>query len=513
MIGRMPCPRWRNAALAAMVACTLAGCGSRIGLGTAGDGAAGQLQGPSVAIGTETAPAAGGSLGRQTNGELSPDQTSRNASTSPGTATTQNSSTPGSSTAGDGPGVTSSTIKLGIAYDPDSAQGNAAVGASGTDSGDVRTYYNALFQEINAAGGIAGRKLTASYFAASSSSNKTTEQVDQAACAQWTQDTRVFAVFSVADDLSRQCLGSKGVLALNTGASNSLRSTFKRFPYYVETSSIALDRSLSATADGLATTDYYGKAPTIGIISWDNASYRSAVQTSLIPALSVLGHRPVDPIFVRVPEAVSDLGGSSADVSSAVLKFRQEGVTHVFMVDGPAGVFGGTGLTLLFIKNAGSQHYYPRYGMNDSNSPQAGIDAGLWTANDVRGSRVVSSANILDSSDAGIAPNLARKQCLALMARHGIKPANVNQRGFILRSCEFVWFLKVVLRTEHTTVNRDVFMARVAQLGTGFASPTAYRTFFSAAQHDGVAGLRREALSDSCGCYTYIGGIYAAPQS
>ena len=213
-----------------------------------------------------------------------------------------------------------------------------------------------------------------------------------------------------------------------------------------------------------------------------------------------------------MPNDLQDVSGCGADVSAAIVKFRQEGVTHVFMVDGPAGVFGGTGLTLMFIKAAASQRYFPRYGMNDSNSPQGGLDSNLWQADDVRGSRVVSYSNVLDASDAGIRPNTARKTCLALMRRHGLTDGNVNQRVFMLRACEYLWFLRRVLGTQPITVNRDVFLDRLGSLGGSYTSPSAYGTWFSARQHDGAAGLRREALDDGCNCYRYISDIYAAPR-
>jgi hypothetical protein len=263
--------------------------------------------------------------------------------------------------------------------------------------------------------------------------------------------------------------------------------------------------------EGLAQTDYYGKAPVIGIVSWDDRAYKTAVDGSMIPALKQLGFTPKPPSYVRVPQEINNVADSGSDVSAAVLKFRQEGVDHVFIVDGPAGVAGGTVLTLLFIRNASSQQYFPRYGMNDNNSPAAGIQAGLWQASDVRGSRVVSWGNGLDESDAGITPNQARKECLELMKRHGMQPANLNARGAMLRACDFVWFLRDTLGRQRMDVNRDVFVARAALLGGTYRSPAAYRTFFSRTQRDGVAGLRRMALDDGCGCYVYTSGIYAAP--
>ena len=62
-------------------------------------------------------------------------------------------------------------------------------------------------------------------------------------------------------------------------------------------------------------------------------------------------------------------GDTSSAISSAVTKFRAEGIDHVIVQDGPAGVFGDTGLTLEWMNQAKSQRWYPRYGQNASNAP------------------------------------------------------------------------------------------------------------------------------------------------
>lgn len=101
--------------------------------------------------------------------------------------------------------------------------------------------------------------------------------------------------------------------------------------------------------------------------------------------LRVRRSRAADGLTARL----AGLSDSGASTNNAVLRMCSEGVTHLMIMDGPAGVFKGTGLTLLFLKSTGSQSYYPRHGFNDSNSPQSGIDAGLWTADVVRRLRVV----------------------------------------------------------------------------------------------------------------------------
>lgn len=406
-----------------------------------------------------------------------------------------------------GPGVTDSTITFGATYEPDTGAANAAAGAGGTDPGDVRNYYNAVIDEVNRAGGVAGRRLVPAYYQVNSTDNFDTQIA--AACEHWATDVKAFVMFDAGSDIARSCAERHGMLSLSTNGGSALTDSFREFPHHLEPTGIGVDRYAATTVQGLAQTDYYGQHPVIGVITWDNQTYRKAVSAGTDPALAQFGYRPQDTYYVPVPETLADLGSSSQAISSAILKFRQDGVTHVFIVDGAAGACGGTCLTLLFIKAASAQQYFPRYGMNDNNSPQAGLDAKLWKPSDVKGSRTVVWGNYDDKSDAGVAPNQARRECLAVMRRHGLDPSNVNAQVLMLQACDYIWFLRAVLGSAKIGVNRDEFVQLATGLGLLYRSPLTYRTAFSSTQHDGIAGFRRQALDDACGCYRYTSGVYS----
>jgi hypothetical protein len=408
----------------------------------------------------------------------------------------------------DGPGVTPSTITFGVTYTLDAGQANAAIGAAGTDPGDVRDYYNALVDEVNRSGGIAGRRLVSAYYETQSTSAESADSQRQAACEYFSHDVKAFVFFEAVSEVARGCAEKRRMVSLS-GGGNAIHQTFRRHPHYLEPSGVALETYEGATVSGLARTDYYGKAPVIGIVTWDDPSFRTAVSRGMLPELVKLGLKPRIVEYVYVPQSYADAGTTSASVGSAVLKFREAGVTHAFVIDGPAGAALGTVLTLAWIRAAGSQAYYPRYGFNDLNSPQAGLDAHLWEPNDVRGARYVTANNATDATDVGVAKNQSRIACLAVMRRHGMIPGNMNAQGFMLRACDNVFFLRAVLGTTRITVNRDRFVALAEALGKTYRSPTSYRTVLSPSRHYGVAGYRRMAMDDSCGCFRYISGIYA----
>lgn len=503
----------RAAVLTLVLASVLSACGSTVQVGgtrTTGD-ALGGVSTPSGELGAVAAPGESAVTPQATGGNAPQVSTGRAGGTGSSTGSPRQLPSPGATRPPLlVPGVTSTTIKFGAAYSTDTGEANAALGAN-LDQGDARQYYNALVKQVNAAGGIAGRKLVPSYFEVKSTSTASADSVDQAACEKWTRDDPVFAVFGGTSELFRSCAERAGVVNLYSGASNSLARTFRRYLHYVEVSSLALDRAERATAEGLARTDYFGTKPTIGVVAWDDPNYRSAVESSLVPTLRGLGYAVKARAYVKVAQDNSQVGDSSAAASNAVLTFRNSGVDHVLIVDGPAGVFGGTGLTLLFVKAAGAQLYHPRYGLNDSNSPESGRQAGLWSADDMRGARVVSWDDVLDESDKGAAPNVRRKACLGLMAHEGISTTDLNARGAALRACDYVWFLRDTLGVAPAAISRDVFIGAVNRLGSSYRSPMLYGTSFAAGQHDGVGKLRLMKLDDTCGCFVYASAPYPAP--
>ena len=137
---------------------------------------------------------------------------------------------PGGTTGGvptrgaNGPGVTATEIRLGIPYCNDCAAGNAALGAGGEDPGDTRRYYRAALDEVNARGGVLGRKLVMVGHEISVSDDISRSQ--QEACETFTKDNKVFAIF-FRGEITYSCALKAGIFAWGGGASGEV---FKRVP-------------------------------------------------------------------------------------------------------------------------------------------------------------------------------------------------------------------------------------------------------------------------------------------
>jgi hypothetical protein len=74
-----------------------------------------------------------------------------------------------------------------------------------------------------------------------------------------------------------------------------------------------------------------------------------------------------------------------------------------------------------------------------------------------------------------------------------------------------MWFLQTVavkMDSLNLALSADNFIAGVNALGYDYLSPAAYATYFSAQQHDGIAGVRHARFDDACSCFKWIGTIY-----
>ena len=520
--------RWRWAVLALVGMLLLAACGSTVqnaarraqqgrggdaslgadasgGLGGTGDAGAGGLAG-SGGSGTG---AAGGSTSAGRSGAAA--------------AGGPNGSASGGVSNGSGPGVTDTTINVGVVYAVNSGAANATIGAPGITGGDEKQNSDVLINDINAHGGVAGRKLVPVYAQLDATSPDTLDSQYQAACDTLTQDHKVFVIFSGTNPVMVQCAHNRGVVALQTNLTESDSDIFRRFPYYVEVNSLNLDRIAAAEVAGLQAQGYFsgwdanadrpgpGKAK-VGVLITDEPSFVSATNRTLLPALAKAGSA-VDPAnVVRVPrvERASDEGAIGAAVSNAVLRFRTNGVEHVIIQE-PSGV-----TSLLFANNADSQKYYPRYGVNSQNGLQALADAGAYPKSQLPGAIGVGWMPSLDitpaqNADDGPFSTDARKRCANLYKAHGVTFSDTNAKGVGMNDCNSMFFFQQVGNTIKGLLNRDIFFAAVNRLGPSFQSVDTFATNFSPAQHDGAAAIRYWGYVPSCQCMQYTSGNIPVP--
>lgn len=404
------------------------------------------------------------------------------------------------------PGVTATKIYFGIPYAEAGPTNQGAFGA--TLDNDARKPYNAMIDHINEQGGLFGRQVEPIYYELDASSSQPIDQQEQSACAHWTEDNEVFGILS-GGKILQECAERAGAIAtFPYGA--SLPEDFQTYPHYFETSGINLIRVGNVTVEGLHREGYFGTDPKVGIVAWDLPEYHAALDDGYVPALKAKGiTMATEPAYVSAPQTAGDLAATSADVNSAVLRFQTQGITHVFLLDGAAGLCGGACLGTLFLRRADSQEYFPRYGFNGNNQAKTGQSAGLYPVRQLRQSVVVEWNDADESYDEGYKLNEARERCYKLMRDAGVPLDNANRQAYARFACEQFWFFQLIESIlGKASLTSDNFMVAVNEVGWGFSSPNAYGVHFSSTQHDGLAAARNMKFVESCTCYKWTSDPY-----
>jgi hypothetical protein len=241
----------------------------------------------------------------------------------------------------------------------------------------------------------------------------------------------------------------------------------------------------------------------IGIVSWDNSDYRYAMSKGWLPAIKAAGLPTPMVKWVAIPQSDRGIADAGPAISSAVLAFRQAGIDHVFISDGPAGIFTGAGLTLLFLQNAKSQQYFPRYGFNTNNSP----DFDSHPQDQLVGMIAIDSYDTAPENDAGIARNPQRERCFTIMRKKGLPVAQWQKQAIAIGACVIAWFAEAITKRARCTILPDLIAGGEA-LGTSYRSPYSYGNRIARGQHDGTAMFRNLQFDEGCSCLKYTSGPY-----
>lgn len=425
-----------------------------------------------------------------------------------------------------GPGVTATTINIGLAVTDNSKAAAAALGASGqgVGGGDAEAQYRIIINDINAHGGVLGHKLNPVIYHFDATSTDSQDQQESSACSYWTQDNKVLAVAygeaSQADTLIA-CLNKANVLQVDEEFTSSDLSTFQRFPHYVEIGTLDADRMAAAWPAQLKAQGYFGGwdfntgAPSkvtpvkVGIVSFDDASSTRSVTQYLEPALKGLGYS-YEYERVLFPTGEADNGTSISQIQNVVLKFRSDNVSHVLPVESLGAGIGG-----FFAAGASSQHYYPRFGLTSGNGAQVLIGAGVWPKDELNGAMgygwvPLADVNYADDPSNGPDSNASRQHCVKLMRDHGQTVSDAITERQVVEACDRLYFIADTLR-RGGALNRDAFLQAVNGLGGGFVAGDTFATSFSASRHDGVAEGRPFAYVASCTCFRYTGPRFRIP--
>lgn len=431
----------------------------------------------------------------------------------PGSAVAQRPPQPGEVL---GPGVLRDRIKIGyLVPDKDWDGVFVALGVPGSRGsapgfGDQRAMYEAIVKDMNAHGGIAGRRVEPYYF--TYSFNRGLDPAgaaaqSQEACSYWTQDNRVFAVVQGGFEnwALSNCLVSRNVVHVDTSTWRSASNYRKIADYYSNFRFNSLDRQARDYGFGLGTQGFFGTAASFGKASKIGLLYSG---TATAPDFGEAVRKGLEPELAKRGLKISVRAEACTECTNVVTRFRQEGITHVLF-------FAGSPVNpALFMQAAESQQFRPWYGIYTSNAP------GFLLQYLAPPEQLVKSMGPGWDPNGDIAPEdnpykrtAAEQRCLQLMDRTGQKSTEPLTVTFQIRACVQNWLLQEAMGRARPTLTAQA-LAGAMEKATGFyalkGAPLGFR--YSADRlNNGHVQFRRLVFNTSCSCYRYTGPIQSMP--
>lgn len=453
-------------------------------LGGFGSGGDGSTDGTGVVASGGTS---GGSSGSSSGGSTS------------GAPTNGNTSVTGRRGAVTTRGVTDTTVKLGIGTsDVDSFAKTLGVSIS---AGDTKAQLAALSKEVDKRGGILGRKLefVEHKFNTAQALNDSATAA-QAACATWTQDNQVFAVFSLTDVTLLECLKKADTPLIDAGAGWGLdgvrfhKNLTARYPDFFILGAMLGDRYDDLATDRMVARNFFEKWNTregqpgnepmkLGLVVSQTPNGDEAV-ASMTRALARHGIKPT--IIYR---SDGTLSGAGASAQNAVLQFKSAGITHVW---------GAGGTTL---QAAEQQNYRPRYWFPIG----VGVLTQVAPVQQLEHSMTISITPAMDNSGAPAFEDVtpASVECKKLMRDAG---QNYDQSSTTLAAmqglCDSVFFFQQAIKN-----TGELTSAGLRRGLESLTNRTSAQTFQSVLG-PGVDHLPARAARDlsfkvDCKCYVY----------
>ncbi len=215
-----------------------------------------------------------------------------------------------------GPGVTAKTIKVGITY-PDVA---AIKNLINVDPGNYPDAYNALIKQINAHGGVGGRKIVPVYAPVDPLGTAGAAT----ACSHLTQDEKVFVAMGFFQQVDTACyvqVHDTPIIGASLSASQSAAARAPWFNTLISDSELVPKEMAIFKHEGVFT----GKK--VGVVATSADTVELALVSSALKKLNV---HVVQTAVNSVPD--TDTAAQVADYGTIAQKFESDGVDLVVAV-------------------------------------------------------------------------------------------------------------------------------------------------------------------------------------
>ncbi len=364
--------------------------------------------------------------------------------TSAGGTSTSGTSGGSSAEASRAPGVTPTSIKIGVTYVDEEA-----VKASGLDLnlGDYQKSYQTLIDKLNAAGGIDGRKIEVVF----APINPIGTAPADAACLKLTQDEKVFVAVGFFLNNAVLCpVETQNTAVIGGGQTPELMARAKA-PWFTTNPG-------SEVPVAVVNLFHQKKLLEGKVAVFAQVADADLMNNQILPELEKLGVKPVDHAILDAP--AGDTAAITSGTQTIAQRFKAEGATKVLLV-GPSSADWFLGMQ--------DQSYQPQLLISDSTGVNAFL-SNAATHNTSLLKDAVSGSTYGPDSWSFDEPNM--KSCLATLKAAGIDvprpdPKDPNQKAYTgpQDACVNLALLKAILTKAGKDLNYATFRAAGYSLG------------------------------------------------
>lgn len=267
------------------------------------------------------------------------------------------------------PGITDDTIKVGVTF----VDFAAIEDLTDIPHGDNEAAYQALFDDINANGGINGRTIEPVYAAVSPLGTEPAEET----CLRLTEDEAVFAVVGFIYADASLCYLETHQTAVVGGSMTPERLERATAPWFTPEAGSDLETDVirAFAEEGLFDEDFAVFA---------NITDEALLNETVLPLLDELGVEPVDSAVLDAPE--DDFAAQNAAAAVIAERFKSAGAQKVLVIGG-GGVTWASGIeatdyrpTTLFTGRASIDAYVGDEAGRDPSVLEGAIVGGLYAA-------------------------------------------------------------------------------------------------------------------------------------
>ena len=393
-----------------------------------------------------------------------------------------------------GPGVDDKTVTLGFQY-VDVGAGTGGVLGQDVSIGDPEAQAEAVKNWINKNGGIAGRTLRLVHYGAPYANYVNNPQAEfNRICTYFTEDHKVLGVaVYVPDETLVRCLARRDVISVSDGYPLDRKLYSELAQHFYSPGTMSQDRGAEVGVEGHVATGFLNGAK-IGLLRYDHPVYARA-EVSLSKALTAKGHTIAERFLIDY----SNTSKATSDAGAAVLRFRQQGITHVKVLDNSGGI------AFAFMQAAENQGYRPFYALTTNNSPQ-GLKQ-LAPAKQLERAQAVSWwwGDVGEDEKQQTPPALPRSRatCEKIMTDAGVDMSGAAA-GSSMITCDQLLLLKT-LADRAATPSSAAMSAAADRLGSSYESTLSYKTTIGPDRRDGASVTRLIRFEAGCSCWVYAG--------